>query len=371
MRCGPSGIGVCAVPFTVLWLALNDRALRPWCLRLNLGAFRRRWACPWSDAPLAERGPRVVVAGLGRTGTTSMQVALEQLGLRTYKDYEMKLYMPHALREGITAHELFDRLRHCGVDAVIPEPYHHLTRSLLSSNFSLRVIVMKRRYEDRNRSLDVARTGERTELLSRTLSQLCCHWLPHGFLWPAKDPGSSLVDGSITSAFLKYCVFPERWALHFQAYTQHEIQSQFLNIHSEAEYHEFYDFVRGVVPPSRLLEFDVSKHGWNELTAFLGRPPLPDGSPFPRVRIGTVSHSSVLWQLSPLTCIVFEALLLGSMLVNFLVACCLSAVAVMVTEALLLSTQPWLLLGRLQLSMRLQRASIFLLHLSRRMAVLE
>uniref|UniRef100_A0A7S1WUD6 Uncharacterized protein n=1 Tax=Alexandrium catenella TaxID=2925 RepID=A0A7S1WUD6_ALECA len=209
-------------------------------------------------------------------------------------------------------------------------------------NSSLRVILMTRSYEERARSLEEARWGEVWEFLSRHASGSFCHWLPHGFLWPAKDPGSSLVDGSITSAFLKYCVFPTRWAAHFGFYTHHEIQSQLLNEHNETEYRRYYETVRRLVPQSQLLEFDVRKHGWSELAGFLGRPSPPSGTPFPRMRVGTVAHSSVLWQLSPLKCIVFMSLMCGSVLVNFLVACCLSAAAVAAVEAVLLCV-----LGRL------------------------
>merc|ERR1712107_733169 len=71
----------------------------------------------------------------------------------------------------------------------------------------------------------------------------------------------------------------------------------------------------GLVPPERFLEFDVKKHGWPELTAFLGRP-APRGEPFPNTMSGTLIMQTAMLSLSPTTFRIFLALMLASAVAN-------------------------------------------------------
>jgi len=78
--------------------------------------------------------------------------------------------------------------------------------------------------------------------------------------------------------------------------------------------------IRALTPPDRLLEFDVTQHGWAELGSFLGRPTPPPETPFPQHRRSKSSWTkdSLFDNNKPayLTCLAIYAVLHG---VNLLI----------------------------------------------------
>eukprot|EP00747_Dinoflagellata_sp_TGD_P038604 gnl/TRDRNA2_/TRDRNA2_139771_c1_seq1.p1 gnl/TRDRNA2_/TRDRNA2_139771_c1~~gnl/TRDRNA2_/TRDRNA2_139771_c1_seq1.p1 ORF type:complete len:170 (-),score=27.10 gnl/TRDRNA2_/TRDRNA2_139771_c1_seq1:111-590(-) len=68
-----------------------------------------------------------------------------------------------------------------------------------------------------------------------------------------------------------------------------------------AAFEGYHDWIRSLVPKDRLLEFDVKKHGWQELCEFLGYPVPPTKFPHSQVTnlgwkvIGILIHLANFW----------------------------------------------------------------------------
>lgn len=191
----------------------------------------------------------VIGAGLGRTGTLSLKVALEELGfVKCYHMTEVLAQPSHvaawdAATRGMPVdwEALFQ-----GYRAAVDWPACSFYRDYLSLYPDARVILTVR---DADRWY---------ESVSRTIYQVrrtLPRWLPRmrRFL--------RMVDRLIWDGFFQGRFEDKDYAI--AAFQRHNEE------------------VRRVVPPERLLVFEV-KEGWGPLCEFLGVP-VPEGKPFPRL----------------------------------------------------------------------------------------
>jgi hypothetical protein len=186
---------------------------------------------------------KVIGAGLGRTGTLSLKVALEQLG------FGPCYHMAEVLMALDTAPDLWIRAgegrpdweRHLpGISSTVDYPACIFWKELADYYPDAKVLLSVRDPQSWFESTQASIFGPMMELLRQT---------------PAGP--SSIASCSISSAI---------------ASTTRDFMIDHFNRHTEA--------VVSAIPPHRLLVYEA-KQGWGPLCAFLGVP-VPD-APFPRI----------------------------------------------------------------------------------------
>lgn len=306
------------------WLAFNLLLARPLFRWLNKRALES-WRCPVpaDRAEIAQAlnasGLEVVVASVGRTGTTSMQAALELMGIRTYKRIELSFYLPDLVRNATSAGAALgvgSTVQSCAVKALVPEPLYALTATLVQMTPGIKVIFTWRDWQQVHHSSRRALVSP--WLLGDLLAPLLCDWLPYGFLWPNADLGHSFLDTTMSSLLFDHCrqsAFKVRPA--YGPFSQH-MNSKNIS-ERKAAVLEYYSHLRSLVPPGSFLDFDYQKHGWPDLEAFLGRP--TPSAPFPKLRSKTISRIALKWEMNPSKYCAFCLIMLGTVLVNALLSC--------------------------------------------------
>jgi len=206
---------------------------------------------------------QVIGAGLGRTGTLSLKLALEELGFsQCYHMTEVlarmqdaRVWDAAARGEPVDWDALFR-----GYQATVDWPGCSFYEELL------------RRYPDAKVILTV-RDPERWYDSARQTIYYVRHAFPSWarLMNPRMGPFIRMLDRLI-------------WDGTFQGrFEDKSFAIAVFNRHNEQ--------VRRVVPPDRLLVYEV-KEGWGPLCAFLGVP-VPDGKPFPHVNDATEFRSRI------------------------------------------------------------------------------
>ncbi|HKJ72815.1 MAG TPA: sulfotransferase [Alphaproteobacteria bacterium] len=192
---------------------------------------------------------KVIGAGLGRTGTMSLKVALEQLGfgpchhMTELPNHPERWPLWEAFFEGKPANwdEIFE-----GYNSTVDAPSCFVYRELAEFYPDARVILTLRDpdrwFESTQRT--IAAPGYREQL--------------------AKTP-----IGKLTAGMTSYQV--RKRAGTTSGTDARKLQEREAMI---ASYHAHNDEVRRVIAPERLLEYEV-KQGWEPLCKFLGVP-VPD-----------------------------------------------------------------------------------------------
>jgi hypothetical protein len=196
---------------------------------------------------------KVIGAGLGRTGTLSLKLALEELGFS--KCYHMTEVLAH--REDVRVWDAaargepvdWDALFR-GYQATVDWPGCSFYQELLRHYPEAKVVLTVR---------DPEKWYESARQTIYSVRQVFPSWVR--LLNPRMRFFLRMVDRLI-------------WAGTFQErFEDKPFAIAVFNQHNE--------HVRHVVPPERLLVYEV-KEGWGPLCAFLGVP-VPDGKPFPHV----------------------------------------------------------------------------------------
>jgi hypothetical protein len=210
---------------------------------------------------------KVIVAGFSRTGTLSMQVALQKLGYRTYHMFESMrnfenghLDMWNEYMEGKSEmdwHRLFQEY-----DASTDLPACIYWREMMEAFPEARVVLTVRDAEAWWNS-----------------------WI--GLVRSQMD----FVD---TMAYLPRFAALDRMVINFERVWFRIEPDQYVKENAIARFHEHNQEVKAVVPPQRLLVFDVSE-GWEPLCNFLGDP-VPD-EPFPHENAGTAQVEAIMGEI--------------------------------------------------------------------------
>ena len=207
---------------------------------------------------------KVIGAGLGRTGTLSLKVALEELGFA--KCYHMSEVIAHL--EGCAhlgcrragAHVDWETLFQ-GYQATVDWPSCSFYEALMQHYPDAKVVLTVR---DPERWYDSAR---HTIYFVR---QAFPKWI--ATLFPRMRVFRRMLDGLI-------------WDGTFQGrFEDKPFATEVFNQHNER--------VRRVVPSERLLVFEV-RDGWEPLCSFLGVP-VPAGKPFPHLNDTAEFRSGII-----------------------------------------------------------------------------
>lgn len=217
------------------------------------------------DGGVVSDGIHVIGAGLGRTGTKSLQSALEVLGYKTYhfvSPSHAALWAAYA-RGSATSGDVLDRITNEGYTATCDNPTADLFAEQLKQYPNARVVLTVRdspeRWEESWKVLmEFIRVQEQPfSLLFPSFLQ----WIPFLRDWKAMrsimGTHIGLPPGELIRNWHNY---PGGWLAH-----QYEAHNAKVTVS---------------VPTEQLLRFNV-KEGWGPLCTFLGKP-VPD-MPFPNV----------------------------------------------------------------------------------------
>lgn len=306
----------------LLWNLFLVRPLFSWLSKRSLSS----WRCPvskeWSQTNpgVSTSGLKVIVAGIGKDGTTSMQAALTVLGLRAFSAHEITFYMPDVNRENVTPADMVAPVRQCGVNALAPQNYIGLIPELVQVSPDVKIILMQREWESWRKAMSSAEGVDDKKVTPAGLSlvllvPLLCHWLPLGMLWPSSGSREPFIEGSVTSWFIKTCLYEDDWD-SMQSLKAKQIREDALA--NRTDYEKLHVMVRSLVPAARLLDFDVRRHGWPEVCEFLELPAPPADTPFPNTMSGTLIMQTAMLRLAPDSFCIFLALCLASLVVNAL-----------------------------------------------------
>lgn len=209
---------------------------------------------------------KVLQLGLGRTGTESTARAIEMLGINECyhgwdpifgnpRDMEMWQEALEAKFDGkgkLYGREEFDKLLgHCqGVSDI---PAILFSRELVEAYPEAKVILTHRNFETWYKSC------------SESLDVALAHPINFGVMQP------------LVMLFKRY----DRWTRPTLLKTWQILFKGNFQVNARQVWHQHYDFVRSLVPPERLLEYNV-KDGWEPLVTFLEVPhprvPFPRGN---------------------------------------------------------------------------------------------
>eukprot|EP00747_Dinoflagellata_sp_TGD_P179001 gnl/TRDRNA2_/TRDRNA2_29040_c0_seq1.p1 gnl/TRDRNA2_/TRDRNA2_29040_c0~~gnl/TRDRNA2_/TRDRNA2_29040_c0_seq1.p1 ORF type:complete len:353 (+),score=33.73 gnl/TRDRNA2_/TRDRNA2_29040_c0_seq1:1-1059(+) len=317
-----------------LWLALNGLVLHPFFRHVNVRAFDG-WTCSSSEIVAGDTnapnttGLRIIVAGFGHTGTTSIHLALEMLGLRTYGTLEYQFYQHEILKRGITAAEFVQPMRSCGVQALILEPFLlDVFPALMASSPDAKVILMTREYDDWVTALRHSEVAgwSSDDLYRYYMNLFACHWMPLGSIWPDTRFGVSYMSASITAAFLSMCIDSHRRARTFDFKLRSGIYGdRDSNRCNRTTYYAHHNEVRRLTPRQKLLQLDVKKHTWADLVKFLtfdSPPSAAVGAHLPRANVMGRGKYSAQVAFFPVQHLALVAILLAAAVTNWLLFRC-------------------------------------------------
>jgi hypothetical protein len=190
---------------------------------------------------------KIIGAGLGRTGTLSLHLALQQLG---YKSLHFDQERLNDVLDGSNAHP--DFRRYDDVDAVLDLPAAYFFKELLDAYPAAQVVLTVRDTDAWWRSI------ERWFSVVRPVAP--CPRLKHRLIekfglqrWLDGEP-----EGDEFRRKLRNCVYGSPRATEFLY---------------KKKYEEHNRSVIAQIPSNRLLVMDVSAgDGWQKLCAFLGAP---------------------------------------------------------------------------------------------------
>lgn len=194
---------------------------------------------------------QLIVAGLGRSGTTSLFNALEQLGVKTMsQDYIFADGNVHAHMNGVVRNRESLRLEDFdGFEATVGWPMCWIVKEQMELFPEAKVLL---NYRDTDAWVDSVSRALKTLNVVRKLR----------FMSKLKHINETLDMLFEQMGGGKF--EPERWKEGYEAHKNH---------------------IRSLVPAEKLTEYQVEE-GWEPLCQLLGLP-MPD-SPFPRENVGGV-----------------------------------------------------------------------------------
>lgn len=295
----------------------------------TLAWYKPPWVVRWMHSPLeelscqtperlvaesdADSGLRVIVPSIGQTGTSSLLAALNKIGYRGYHFEETVHFLRPILPVSALGNAaLFARtLSRCRVDVLSLEPLLDQFETVLRASPRAKVVMGVRDFSSWHLA---AMYGGGKDLVFafvmgtvtggfRLLPWLDAIDLATGAVSNLFRSGRpfTFIDGQI-SDILQYLLFwsHAKFAVGGDA-VEHNTRwasPKIWHNGTEAAYQEVVDNVIRLTPPDRLLMFDVKKHGWAELTTFLGHENIP-GGPFPHPRSKASWTNDPSWDRSP------------------------------------------------------------------------
>ncbi|CAK0881491.1 unnamed protein product [Prorocentrum cordatum] len=241
---------------------------------------------------LATAGLQVIGAGAGRTGTASLQVALDILGYNCYHMREVLINGDSSAWMGlltgkIGVEDIVSMLVHKGFTATADDPASAFALEFVEHLPDVKVILTTR--TDPEKWLDSLQQLATLEKVSS--------WLPL----------------AIIPRFVNF----GKMAVFYHAKRGYAFDPDFMNRSVALQWYNDHNAnIRARVPKDRLLDFQVTD-GWEPLCSFLGKP-IPN-VPFPRVN----DKDGFNFALAFLECLHWVILAVSVLIVVCaMVACC-------------------------------------------------
>mmetsp|Transcript_14885 Transcript_14885/g.32149 ORF Transcript_14885/g.32149 Transcript_14885/m.32149 type:complete len:362 (-) Transcript_14885:44-1129(-) len=284
-------------------------------------------------------GLKVILASVGQTGTTSVLAALSELGMRTYHIEEQVLFSRPMLRVNATSDVMARHFSRCRVDAVALEPLVDMLPALLQTSPDAKVVLTWRDFASWHKS--TTKGGKKDVLWhifmcmffassARALPWISLLDMTTGSVTQLLKEGKPFAEAGQASlaeqlAFYSFAKFPYGDPVNqviFRGTNSITFGQDYAQI--ETGYKASVNLIKQLVPPERLLVFDVKVHGWDDLTNFLEFPAKEKGRPFPHPRSKNSWTNDTLWEYAPVwQQLAVVAILGGLHIVNFAIVRCL------------------------------------------------
>jgi len=266
----------------------------------------------------------VILPSVGHTGTTSVIQALRGMGYRSYHAEDNHIFALGTLLDVQEPWAFARSASRCQIEALSLEPCTDVFPFALRTSPKAKVILTWRDYESWRSSATASFGKDLRWFELRDWLGCSVDFLPWFFLLEA-------MTGLVSSALREGEPFPHdgqatvtQVLLWTKARVMHPLYPLYslsllfrgtLKVASQEEaYLAHMNEIRALTPPDRLLEFDVKKHGWAELGAFLGRPTPPAETPFPHPRSQSSWTNDTMFDHNKptyLTCLAIFAVLHG------------------------------------------------------------
>mmetsp|Transcript_44830 Transcript_44830/g.129671 ORF Transcript_44830/g.129671 Transcript_44830/m.129671 type:complete len:361 (-) Transcript_44830:81-1163(-) len=238
-------------------------------------------------------GLKVILPSVGQTGTTSVHSALATMGYRSFHTEDIGTYLPQVNVDATLVEEFAQLFSKCAVEAVALEPIIDTFPAVLEASPEAKVIMTWRAYDAWFKSAISAKFLKEVPwafvqgLIAFPFKNLhmlfVADVLMGGALSRLMAEGRPFSGRSDVSALhLLIMVVYGMWNYHGEGTNVADRGVSKISGHEEA-YLGHIDEIRRLAE-GRLLEFDVSRHGYAELAEFLGRasPKGAQGFPHPR-----------------------------------------------------------------------------------------
>eukprot|EP00747_Dinoflagellata_sp_TGD_P132864 gnl/TRDRNA2_/TRDRNA2_175129_c0_seq1.p1 gnl/TRDRNA2_/TRDRNA2_175129_c0~~gnl/TRDRNA2_/TRDRNA2_175129_c0_seq1.p1 ORF type:complete len:390 (+),score=43.15 gnl/TRDRNA2_/TRDRNA2_175129_c0_seq1:147-1172(+) len=244
------------------------------------------------ESPLS--GLKVLVAGASHTGTNSIIVALQQMGMRAYHHEDMGFYASHALRHDNIGESWARPISRCQVEALALEPWTERLQLALRTSPGVKVILGVRDWEGHNAACRRYLPPSRHSLAHAIamFGSASVRTIPWLHIWDSATGIFTAVLRKGDPIYHAGITFPQMlWnygvaeAITFaqENHGQADVRMHRKFYFSEEAFLAYYSEVESSVPPENVLRFDVRRHGWAELESFLGRPRPANSTHLPRV----------------------------------------------------------------------------------------
>eukprot|EP00747_Dinoflagellata_sp_TGD_P045834 gnl/TRDRNA2_/TRDRNA2_144082_c0_seq2.p1 gnl/TRDRNA2_/TRDRNA2_144082_c0~~gnl/TRDRNA2_/TRDRNA2_144082_c0_seq2.p1 ORF type:complete len:387 (+),score=50.80 gnl/TRDRNA2_/TRDRNA2_144082_c0_seq2:33-1193(+) len=286
-----------------------------------------------ADNEMAVSGLKVLLAGTSHTGTNSMVVALQQMGLRAYHHEDLGMFASWILRHDNILESWARPLSRCKVDAVALEPWLDNFNIALQSSPGVKVIVTTRTYETYLEAVNRYKPPARHTTVHmanlqfsssvRTIPWLLLWDMVFGTFSELLRKGDPIYNADITFPAMLWNFAVAEPITFTQEYSTAFLPQMEENFYySEEAYLAYHHEVYSQTRKEDLLIFDFRKHGWAELEKFLGIPRPANATKLPRVNAKTGTQHAIIDSRPDLyaACI---ALFLFFHLVNYLLLCML------------------------------------------------
>jgi hypothetical protein len=223
----------------------------------------------------------IIGAGLGRTGTLSLQSALEVLGYKGYHFVDFSHAKQWAdVANGVTSVDtVIDLMLEKGFTATMDNPAADIYEDIFRRFPDARVILSVRDSPEKFAKSwkTLCETIEVTERDFSLKFPSFFQWIPT-FRY-LKEMRCMM---GTTHLGLSPCELIKHWDQHDEGWI-------------EEQYERHNQHVIDTIPEEQLLVFNV-KDGWEPLCKFLGKP-VPDDQPFPHVKVNNAAGLQELRQI--------------------------------------------------------------------------
>eukprot|EP00413_Alexandrium_margalefii_P049628 CAMPEP_0204607592 /NCGR_PEP_ID=MMETSP0661-20131031/59806_1 /ASSEMBLY_ACC=CAM_ASM_000606 /TAXON_ID=109239 /ORGANISM="Alexandrium margalefi, Strain AMGDE01CS-322" /LENGTH=359 /DNA_ID=CAMNT_0051619015 /DNA_START=99 /DNA_END=1178 /DNA_ORIENTATION=- len=240
---------------------------------------------------------KAILAGQGLTGTTSVAEALRLMGYRSYHGEDVMTLCPELMRD-VPDPEWFARpLSRCGIEAISIQPFVDMLPVVLQVSPEAKVILTWRPYPEWIVSKHT-RDGTGKDFIAHIVSNMIVGPFRIWRAGPIIDAVTGLRGGVFRQAYRKGTPLGGAdgitvvGLLLWMSQGRFEYLDEAVNLNFRGEYKISYDEEAYLtqqdeirrLASGRLLEFDIKRHGWATLTAFLGRPSPPGKPGLPHTR---------------------------------------------------------------------------------------